>query len=88
MERKLDRQTCTQLLKDKAAQLGRYPRRTDFAPDQVAAIKAFLGPWPRALEAADIKPPRSDGFEEKKTERRIRAKRRKTQAKKERKENK
>lgn len=34
----------------------RYPRRADFSEEEVTAIKAELGPWPRALEAAGIKP--------------------------------
>ena len=36
----------------------RYPKRSDFNDEEVAAIKSFLGPWPRALESAGIKPPR------------------------------
>ena len=36
----------------------RYPQRSDFEDREVVAIKAFLGPWPRALEEAGIKPPR------------------------------
>ena len=43
-----------------AAGENRYPRRSDFSDPEVCAIKAFLGPWPRALEAAGIKPPRND----------------------------
>ncbi len=34
----------------------RYPKRSDFTAEQVVAIKAHLGPWPRALEAAALKP--------------------------------
>ena len=34
----------------------RYPKRSDFADDEVVLIKAHLGPWPRALEAAGLKP--------------------------------
>ena len=34
----------------------RYPKRSDFSVEQVVAIKAHLGPWPRALEAAALKP--------------------------------
>ncbi|MBE6850668.1 MAG: hypothetical protein E7504_02860 [Ruminococcus sp.] len=37
----------------------RYPKRADFSEREVVAIKAFLGPWPRALEAAGVKPPRA-----------------------------
>ena len=55
--------------------LSRYPQRSDFEEREVVAIKAFLGPWPRALEAAGIKPPRDDDRASKNREKRIRAKR-------------
>ena len=60
----------------------RYPQRSDFDEREVVAIKAFLGPWPRALEAAEIKPPRNDDRLQRNKEKRIRAKRAKTEAKK------
>ena len=83
MADKLTREDALALLQEKrraleAAGEARYPRRADFSPEQVVAIKAFLGPWPRALEAAGIKPPRDDGFAEKRLEKRIRQKRRRT----------
>ena len=60
----------------------RYPRRSDFSDAEVCAIKAFLGPWPRALESAGIKPPRNDDRLARNREKRIRAKRnRRLQAK-------
>ncbi len=58
---------CILLLQDKHRELlatghSRYPQRDDFADDEVVAIKAHLGPWPRALEAAGLKPVRdADG---------------------------
>lgn len=58
-----------------AAGENRYPRRSDFSDAEVCAIKAFLGPWPRALEAAGIKPPRNDDRLARNREKRIRAKR-------------
>ena len=42
-------------LKRKAKQLGRLPRKEDFDVVTLSRIKAFLGPWPRALEAAGLK---------------------------------
>lgn len=45
-------------LQQKAAELGQLPRKSDFEPGTMARIKAFLGPWPRALEAAGLKPPK------------------------------
>lgn len=71
---------CIALLRVKYDELlksgqARYPRRSDFSESEVVAIKAFFGPWPRALEAAGIKSPRSDGYALRKREKRLRAKR-------------
>ena len=66
----------------------RYPKRADFSEEEVEAIKAHLGPWPRALEAAGLKPPREDDRPERNRQRRIRAKRARTEAKKEAEKNK
>ena len=81
MADKLTREDCIQMLaqqyeKLKQQEAGRYPKRADFSEEQVVAIKAFLGPWPRALEAAGIKPPREVSRKEKNQQKRIRAKRR------------
>ena len=46
------------------------------------SIKAFLGPWPRALEQAGIKPPREGDRLEKNRQKRIAAKRRRNAARK------
>ena len=78
-ERKLTREDCLALLREKYSLLNeqgenRYPKRSDFSEAQVVAIKAFLGPWPRALEAAGVKPPRQDDRQQKNKEKRIRAK--------------
>jgi len=78
---------CMELLKTKKEELkqageNRYPQRNDFSDEEVAAIKSFFGPWPRALEAAGVKPPRSDDRATHNKEKRIRAKRRRTMAKK------
>lgn len=86
-EQKFTRDACIALLREKYITLQdsgekRYPRRSDFSEREVVAIKAFLGPWPRALEVAEIKPPRDDGKTERDREKRIRAKRRRTTAKK------
>lgn len=45
-------------LREKAAELGRTPRKADFEDGVRARIKTFLGPWPRALESAGLKKPR------------------------------
>ena len=38
-------------------QLGRLPKKEDFDEATRSRIKAYLGPWPRALEAAGLKKP-------------------------------
>jgi len=78
-DKKYNREDCLLLLQNKYAELkdqgnDRYPQRSDFEDREVVAIKAFLGPWPRALEFAGIKPPREDDCLQRKKERRIRAK--------------
>ena len=60
--KKYTREDCILLMNEKYAELketglSRYPQRSDFDAREVVAIKALLGPWPRALEAAGIKPP-------------------------------
>ena len=54
MKKQYDRESAVRLLVNMRAALlargeNRYPQRDDFSPEQVVAIKAFLGPWPRAL---------------------------------------
>lgn len=85
-KKKFTRDECIALLVKKQNELtdlceDRYPRRSDFGQDEVVAIKAYLGPWPRALEAAGLKEARSDDRILKNREKRIRAARRKTAAK-------
>lgn len=75
-EERLSKADCLLLLQQKYAQLqaqgeNRYPKRSDFSEREVVAIKAFLGPWPRALEAAGIKPPRDDDRKERNREKRV-----------------
>ena len=41
-----------ELLRQKNEELGRVPRKEDFDEPTRSRIKAYLGPWPRALEAA------------------------------------
>jgi len=47
------------VLREKAKELGRLPRKGDLDSVTCSRIKAFLGPWPRALEAAGLKEPRA-----------------------------
>lgn len=46
---------ATETLRKKSEEIGRLPRKTDFDVVTMSRIKAFLGPWPRALEAAGLK---------------------------------
>ena len=46
-----------ELLRQKYAELGRMPTKKDFDNATCARIKAYLGPWPRALESAGLKEP-------------------------------
>ena len=48
-------------LRLRAQELGRLPIKADFDDATRARIKAFLGPWPRALEAAGLKEPKKKG---------------------------
>lgn len=79
-DKKYNKEDCLIFLQNKyrelqAEGLDRYPQRSDFEDREVVAIKAFLGPWPRALEAAGIKPPRDDDRPQRNKEKRARAKR-------------
>lgn len=42
-------------LRIKYGELGRLPKKDDFDQKTMSRIKSYLGPWPRALEAAGIK---------------------------------
>lgn len=46
------------MLRKRAEELGALPRKADFDDATRARIKTFLGPWPRALEAAGLKDPK------------------------------
>ena len=84
---KLTREDCLFLLINKQKELKvqgltRFPQRSDFTDYEVMSIKAFYGPWPRALEAAGVKEPRGDDRLQKNREKRARAKKRLREAKK------
>ena len=49
-----------ELLRQKHAELGRMPTKKDFDNATCARIKAYLGPWPRALEAAGLNEPKEN----------------------------
>ncbi|MBO5870857.1 MAG: hypothetical protein J6Q89_08920 [Clostridia bacterium] len=84
-DKKYPKEDCITLLKNKYQELqtnglSRYPQRSDCEAREVVAIKAFLGPWPRALEQAGIKPPRDDDRLERNREKRARAKKARIEA--------
>ena len=81
MKEKPDKEAAAiRLLQEKAAALGRLPKKQDFEAATISWIKSSLGPWPRALEKAGLKPV-SQTYLNRKA--RQRAKRRKNRGKKE-----
>lgn len=52
----MDKSNVISLLQDKAKEVGRLPKKSDFSSNEVCLIKAKLGPWNRALEEAGLKP--------------------------------
>lgn len=44
------------MIKDDQVEINRLPKKSDFVPYEISFIKSMLGPWPRALEAAGLKP--------------------------------
>ena len=77
---KYDKNICVTLLRERqdsltAQGLHRFVQRGDFVENEIVAIKAYLGPWPRALEIAGIKALRPDDQKQRSCEKRIRAKR-------------
>ena len=51
---------AVELLQNKCKELGRLPKKEDFDVGTLSRIKAFLGPWPRALETAGLKEPKKN----------------------------
>lgn len=71
------------MLKAKNDELGRVPVRGDFLPEEVSFIKAKLGPWPRALEAAGLKAAVGETAAQKSRKKRAKAKKKLRAQKKE-----
>lgn len=78
----MNREDCIALLVQVNYRLNgeRFPKKSDFSEEEVSMIKAYLGPWPRALEEAGIKV-RDPNVVDKKLEKRIEQKRRRTEIK-------
>jgi len=47
-------------LQTKHAETGKLPLKSNFDAITLSRIKAFLGPWPRALEKAGLKERKND----------------------------
>ncbi len=54
MPEQMSKEDCLKALCNKASETGKLPKRTDFSEAEVARIKSYYGPWPRALEAAGL----------------------------------
>ena len=52
----MSKEEAIKILTSKQSELGRLPKKADFDPVSVPRIKRALGPWPRALETAGLKP--------------------------------
>lgn len=51
-------QSAVRILKTKAEQLDRMPKKSDLTEKELCFVKGVLGPFPRALEQAGLKEPR------------------------------
>lgn len=79
----LTREYCIELLQRKYKETGVYPKKADFSVQEMATIKSYFGPWPRALEAAGIKEPKENNKAERRQQKRIEMKRAKNAKRKE-----
>ena len=70
----MTREDAILMMRKKAEELGRFPKKSDFDTLTVSRIKSFFGPWPRALEAAGVKEPNLERIARKR-EKRLRARR-------------
>ena len=52
----LEQTECVAMLIARAGELGRLPKKSDMVEEHMWRIKRSLGPWPRALEKAGLKP--------------------------------
>lgn len=73
MKGKITKEQCILLIQQKAQELGRFPKKSDFDIETVNMVKSYFGPWPRALEEAGIKEPNLKKIQQKR-EKRLRAK--------------
>lgn len=81
MENEDKKSWAVRQLREKQEEVGRLPYKRDFDVVTLSRIKAFLGPWPRALETAGLKEVKPEALSKKKSLKRLK-KRRKTNLKK------
>lgn len=84
---KLTKEECIALIREKFEEKGRVPCKSDFNNWEVMMIKSHLGPLPRAMETAGVKPPRSEEKIQAKIDKRLRSKKRKEEYKARKKDN-
>lgn len=70
MNKKITKEDCILLIRQKTNELGHFPKKSDFDNETVSMIKSYFGPWPRALEAAGVKEPDLKRIEKKREKRR------------------
>lgn len=68
------RSWAVSMLLDMQTRKGRLPRKDDFDVVTLSRIKAFLGPWPRALETAGLKEVNPKSLKNQKSQKRRRGK--------------
>ena len=71
----LSKDLCISMIRRKYEEIGRLPKKSDFSDEEVARIKSFFGTWPRALEAAGVKEPKSVTKKQKREQKKILQKR-------------
>ena len=76
----MDQETARTLLTEARDRCGRLPRKGDFAPETVQAVKALYGPWRYALEDAGLIDSRQDARVQANREKRARARKARKQA--------
>ena len=79
---KMTGEECVLLLKSKAEECGRLPKKGDFPPETTALIKGYFGPWRYALEEAGLLPSKREALLLKNKEKHVRAKINRRNAKK------
>ena len=78
----MEKEDYLKLLKRKAKELGRLPKKSDFENEDVVKIKSFFGPWPHALSNAGLIESKDEERKQKNIKRRKRARQKRKEEKK------